>query len=278
MRLVLAMVFAGLMALPLSVGAQAGEEHATSEPAPEEPEPSTEPTPEEPALELKLDDAGVEVVPSPPRTAKGYTLEEMELRVKRAKIGLIAPAVVAVSGVAPLVLGTTGDCSGWPNIDSCRRLRISGVTLTIAGALGVIATSILVGVRKDALKMAAGDYTPEEVRLRVKRTNIGAGVSAAALGLGPVLLLVGTLSSDCFVILADPGYVYPTYCDVLPAVGGTLIVGGLVGLVASTVLNIRVQGRRSWKKRWQRPWWRRGEHHGTPRRVQWDLARSRLVF
>ena len=105
--------------------------------------------------------------------------------------------------------------------------------------------------------------------------------SKSPLGAGFVLLLVGLLSGDCFVILADPGYVYPTYCDVLPAVGGTLVVGGLVGLVASSVLNIRVQGqsiRRSWKKRWQQPWWKRGEHYRKPRRVQWDLARSRLVF
>jgi hypothetical protein len=180
-----------------------------------------------------------------------------------------------------LVLGTTGDCSGWANIDSCRRLRISGLTLVIAGGLGVIATSILVGVRKDALKMAAGDYTPEEVTLRVKRRTIGAGVSAGALAAGFVLLLVGLFFSDCFVILADPGYVYPTYCDVLPAVGGTLMVGGFVGFVASTVLMNRVQGRsirRSRKKPRQHPWWMRGEHYRKPRRVQWDLARSRLVF
>ena len=63
MRLVLAMVLAGL-ALPLSANAQAAEELPS----------------EEPALQLKLDDAGVEVAPTPPRTADGYTLEEIPNR------------------------------------------------------------------------------------------------------------------------------------------------------------------------------------------------------
>jgi hypothetical protein len=47
------------------------------------------PAPEEPALQLKLDDAGVEVVP----TADGfYILEPTELRVKRARGAKIGAA------------------------------------------------------------------------------------------------------------------------------------------------------------------------------------------
>ena len=71
--------------LPLSASAQ--EEEVSSEPAPDEP-----------ALQLRLDSAGVEAVPSAPRTGDGYTLEEMELRVKRAKIGLWSTAGATVLG------------------------------------------------------------------------------------------------------------------------------------------------------------------------------------
>ena len=60
------------------VGAQSAGEAATTA------EPSLEaPAPEEPALQLKLDDAGVDV-DGYLRTADGYTLEEIGFRVKRA--------------------------------------------------------------------------------------------------------------------------------------------------------------------------------------------------
>jgi hypothetical protein len=112
MRLVMAMVLAGLVALPLTASAQAGEEHSLSFWHDEalkialfssSPAPSSEPAPEEPALQLKLDDAGVEVVPSPPRTFDGYTLEEMEVRVRRARLGL-GFSVVATTVVGPLLI------------------------------------------------------------------------------------------------------------------------------------------------------------------------------
>ncbi|UCD24921.1 MAG: hypothetical protein JSW51_03095, partial [Gemmatimonadota bacterium] len=82
MRLVLAMVLAALAALPLSASAEEVEEGAALEPNAVQ-----ESAPEEPALQLQLDDAGVGVVP-PPRTPDRYTLEEMNVRVRRAKIGL----------------------------------------------------------------------------------------------------------------------------------------------------------------------------------------------
>ena len=50
--------------LPQSVSAQDAEEGTTSEPNLQEPAPPSEPAPEEPALQLQLDAAGVEVVPS----------------------------------------------------------------------------------------------------------------------------------------------------------------------------------------------------------------------
>ena len=84
-----------LVGSPLSVGAQDNEAGTTSEPAPKEP-----------ALQLQLDDAGVEAVPSAPRTSDGYTLEDMEIRVRRAKIGLGVSAGVLVLGGA--LLGAAG--------------------------------------------------------------------------------------------------------------------------------------------------------------------------
>ena len=58
-----------LVTSPLGVSAQGGQEV--------------------PAVELQVDQAGLEVVPSPLRTADGYTLEEMDVRVERTKIGLV---------------------------------------------------------------------------------------------------------------------------------------------------------------------------------------------
>ena len=78
--------------LPQSASAQDAEEDATSEPNLQEP--SSEPAPEEPALQLQLDETGVGVVPSPLRTADGYTLEETDVRVRRAKIGRRDPTDV----------------------------------------------------------------------------------------------------------------------------------------------------------------------------------------
>jgi hypothetical protein len=102
MRYLVGFVFVlALVASPLGVSAQAGEEGTAAEPnLVEEPAPSSEPTPEEPALELKLDAAGVEVAPSPPRTADGYTLARMELRVKQSRRRLIGSAVILGLGAA----------------------------------------------------------------------------------------------------------------------------------------------------------------------------------
>ena len=84
-------VCASVGTLHQSASAQDAEEGATSQQNLEEP--SSEPAPEEPALQLKLDAACVEVAPSPLRTPDGYPLEEMDVRVRRAKIGLGSSAL-----------------------------------------------------------------------------------------------------------------------------------------------------------------------------------------
>jgi hypothetical protein len=192
MRYLVGFVLAMALAVsPLIVSAQDAEEATTVEPNAEEPAPSSEPAPEEPAteakpeepaLELKLDDAGVGVVPSPPRTPDGYTLEEMELRVKRAKIGL--------------------------------------------------------------------------------------GVSGGALLVGLVMGFVALANYEsCFLRWECPEY--PDWVGPVGWTGFTLAMGGLTGMIVSGVRLPKHKRGRDWLRR---------AHYGTPRRVQWDLARSRLVF
>ena len=93
MRYVIGFVCA-LVASPLTVSAQAGEEGATAESNLEVPAPSAEPAPEEPALQLKLDDAGVGIASSSPRT------EYLKTDVRRARGWLSASVTSFVGGAA----------------------------------------------------------------------------------------------------------------------------------------------------------------------------------
>jgi hypothetical protein len=270
MRFVLAMVLAGLVALPLSASAQADEEGTAAEPnLVEEPAPSSEPAPEEPALQLRLDAAGIEVVPSPPRTFDGYTVEELELRKRRAAFGLIAPAALIVAGVPPLVLGTSGDrCTQGLEFDSdhCRRLRTAGLVLTISGAVGMIVALPLAGGRARVLRWAERDYALEELKLSVKRAKIGLGVSGGVLVASFVMM-------GAAVANWDSDWVYPdTTPDWVGPVGWTglaLMAGGSIGMIVAGAFLARS------KRQLRRP---QQAHYERPRRVQWDLAGSRLVF
>ena len=190
-----------LVALPQSASAQAGEEGTSAEPSGEQPAQPTQPTPSrlerwhpeafvdpsqpasEPALKLEVDSTALEVTPSPPRTPDGYTLEEMDVRVRRAKIG------VGVSG------------------------------------LGLVA---------------------------------GAVMGLAVLG-----------ASMCPFTIPHDTTCPPSWVDPVGIAGLVLGVGGLVGIVASGIL-LRKRKRDRDSLRYA--------HIGTPRRAQWDVARSRLVF
>jgi hypothetical protein len=189
MRYLVGFVFVlALVASPLGVSAQTAGEVSASEPAPEEP-----------ALQLKLDDAGVEVTPSPSRTEDGYTLEEMELRVKRAKMGLLAPAALIVAGVPLWVRGTTSDCAYDPFgqffRERCTRLRTSGTALTVSGAVGMIVGSILVGVRKRDLRWTVNEYTLQEKQKRPsRRRKIALGVTIPILVVGVGLVIGGAVA------------------------------------------------------------------------------------
>jgi hypothetical protein len=161
---------------PLSVSAQDAEAATASEPNLQEPAPSSEPAPEEPALQLKLDDAGVEVVPSPPRTVDGYTLEEMDVRVRRAGFGLGGSGVSLVIGAMLLASGISGEC-GWGGDvprEKCDRLAYAGAALAGGGAAGMIATGILLGVRKrKRSRLREADYgRPRRVQWDLARSRV----------------------------------------------------------------------------------------------------------
>jgi len=142
MRLVLAMVLAGLAALPPSASAQDTEEGATPEQHLQESASSSEPVPEEPALQLKLDDAGVEVAPTPLRTPDGYTLEEMDVRVRRAKIGFGVSAGVAGAGMVLLAVGLSGctEIVGGTCADWADPAFFAGGGIALAGGIAMYAT------------------------------------------------------------------------------------------------------------------------------------------
>jgi hypothetical protein len=185
-----------LVALPLSVSAQAGEEDATSEPnlqelAPSfEPDPenlkdsvpSSEPASEEPVLQLELDSAGVEVVPSPPRTADGYTLEEIEIHVRRAKIGLAVSAIPFLAGIGLSLAAvassmlTTSFC--WeepcPNERWVTPVGVTGWVLMAGGLAGTIATGILLrGRKRDQDSLRAAHYgTPRRVQWDLEQSRL----------------------------------------------------------------------------------------------------------
>ena len=144
--------------LPLSASAQTGEEGTISEPNLEQPAaPSSEPAPEEPALQLKLDSAGVDVGPSPSRTEDGYTLEEMQVRVKRARIGL---GVSGVGLAAGLVLTTVGGLNSWANTPlggeteapAAWAAMVAGLTIMAIGAAAMITSGVVYGVRNRQLR------------------------------------------------------------------------------------------------------------------------------
>jgi hypothetical protein len=193
-----------LLASPLSVSAQGTDKGWVEEfypelapreaPQPPPPEPASEPTPEEPApepapgepaLQLKLDDSGVEVAPG-----HRPTFDEMELRVKRARIGVFA--------------------------------------------------------------------------------------STGVLGLSTVFIVVGAATNPCFLPTPEEEASCRDWSGVLLFTGMGLVWAGIVGLIVSG--GIMAHRKRKLRERKREEFWLRQARYGTPRRAQWDVAGSRLVF
>ena len=104
-----------------------------------EPAPSSEPASDRPTLRIEIDGAGVDVVQGPARTADGYTLGEMEPRVRRARIGLLSMTGVTLVGVALFGAGVAGTRSSQDlNALSPSRggLLVAGMTVGLAGSQG----------------------------------------------------------------------------------------------------------------------------------------------
>jgi hypothetical protein len=147
-----------LVGSPLSVSAQGGQEA--------------------PAVEVQLDEVGVQVVPRPPRTVDGYTLEEMQLRVKRARIGLLTTTGVVVGGAVLLGAEVARGRSSQDLDDVPWRgnaaLVISGMSSMIGGAVGMIVTGTLLGARKDELRsLQKADYgRPHRVQWDLARSRL----------------------------------------------------------------------------------------------------------
>jgi hypothetical protein len=291
MRYLIGFMFAlALAALPQSVSAQDAEEDTSpepsaeeptpsSEPAPEEPAPTSEPAPQEPALQLELDAAGIEVVPSPPRTADGYTLEEMERRVRRAKWGLGVSVPFIWIGASVAIIGTVSFSQSVPGEEESPTALIATSTVMGVGGLGgTIASGVLLRRRKRELRSleqahygiptrTRRGYTLEEAELRLKRARIGLGVSAGISVLGVALLIPGIVG-ECRPA-PDGTHSTTPRCDPLTITGATFIMAGVVGMITTGFLSLRRKRERDSL---------REAHYGRPRRVQWDLARSRLVF
>ncbi|MBW2381175.1 MAG: hypothetical protein JRG70_16790 [Deltaproteobacteria bacterium] len=149
-----------LAALPQSASAQAGEEHSLSFWHDE-------------ALKTALFSS------SPLSTSEGYALglEEMELRVRRARIGLLSTVGVTAAGVVLFGAGAARSRSS-EDLDVLSRkngaLLISGMSLMISGAVGMIASGIVLGLSKAELRsLQEADYgRPRRVQWDLARSRV----------------------------------------------------------------------------------------------------------
>jgi O-antigen/teichoic acid export membrane protein len=89
------------------------------------------------------DDAGLQIASPPPRTPDGYTLGEMELRVKRARIGVITSAGV-------LVVGTVLGAAGAEAFDDV--VMGTAVALVLSGLVGLVTSGGILAHRKRKLR------------------------------------------------------------------------------------------------------------------------------
>jgi len=111
------------------------------------------------------------------------------------------------------------------------------------------------------------EYTPEleEMERRVKRARIALGMSVVPLVLGTGLAVAGAFGS-----LSQTMPNADTSGQDATLYAGSAIVGaGAVWMITSgIILGVRKRQRRQLRQ----------AHYRTPRRVQWDLGQSRLVF
>ena len=123
----------------------------------------------------------------------------------------------------------------------------------------------------DSVKITPGAYrarTVEEMEMerRVRRARIGLGLTAVPIFAGTVVAL-GSSFSNYSLPESTPEEAEQ---DRRATIVGTVVaVCGTVSMIATGIL----LGHRKQKLRELKQ-----AHYGNPRRVQWDLERSRLVF
>ena len=89
---------------------------------------------------------------------------------------------------------------------------------------------------------------------------VALGLGGAVFGISFIEICILSFGEDC----PEPSWHRPVRIT-----GGVLMAGGAAGmLVSGILLGVRKGQRRKLQE----------AHYGVRRRVQWDLARSRLVF
>ena len=102
-----------------------------------------------------------------------------------------------------------------------------------------------------------------------QRAGIGVGVSVVAFGAGLVMAGVAAAGSFQACLLETLPCYAPRWVAPVGITGALLAVGGIVGMAVSGKEMRKHQSARDGL---------RAMHYETPRRVQWDLAKSQLVF
>lgn len=150
-----AVLIAAICASPLAANAQTGDESDSSlEPGQSE----SVAAPEEPAMKLELDSAGIGVTSSQPRTPDGFTLEQLDRKVRNAKIGVGVSVPLMLAGTTMTVLAASGSiCISFGS--PCQTpnwvapVGISGGILALGGLVGMIASSVLLRRAKQKRKL-----------------------------------------------------------------------------------------------------------------------------
>jgi hypothetical protein len=102
---------------------------------------------------MRIDSAGLEATPSVQLVVGDPKLQEMDRRARRARIGLLSTTGVVVVGAVLFGTGVAraGSSEGLDALSE-GPLLISGISLMIGGAAGMIASGIVLGSSKGELR------------------------------------------------------------------------------------------------------------------------------
>jgi hypothetical protein len=107
------------------------------------------------------------------------------------------------------------------------------------------------------------------MELRVRRAGIGLGVSGGVLLAGVVMGAIALSEAAPFFCILEACPPTAEWAAPVGWTGALLTVGGLLGMISFGI----ERGRRQQKQRELQD-----AHYRRSRRVQWDLAQSRVVF